>query len=349
MTNKRLISIFLIMTAALTIFVLGSLMIVNATGARIAGDGAASYQTYSRHYALIETGDDEAFWDSLYDSARSLGQMSDVYVERFGQNLTGDYSRDDLIHMATQAGVDGIIVQGDESDDTVARIDEAQAAGIPVVTVLRDSTASHRIGYVGISGYDVGREYGAQIEDLLPTVRENQAAGDHEIRVVVLIDAERNDSAENLILLGIRETLTADLGEDSGVTVDTEAIDNSRSFSPEEDIRDIFLDEENLPDILICLSAVHTQCAYQAVVDYNKVGEVQILGYYDSETILNAVSKDIVHATMTLDTAQMGSTTVQMLNEYLETGYTNSYTVVDTIWITPEEAQARLDAAESTE
>ena len=119
-------------------------------------------------------------------------------------------------------------------------------------------------------------------------------------------------------------------------------IDNSRSFQTEESIRDIFLSQEELPDILVCLSAVHTRCAYQAAVDYNKVGTVQILGYYDSEAILDAVSKNILYSTITLDTVQMGRSCVQALEEYVKTGYTNGYRAVDTHLITAPDANRLL-------
>ena len=158
----------------------------------------------------------------------------------------------------------------------------------------------------------------------------------------MLVDENRTDTSQNLVLLGIRETLENE-GEGIPVTVEARPVDNSRSFSSEESIRDIFLDPKKLPDILVCLSAVHTRCAYQAAVDHNKVGTIQILGYYDSETILDGVAKNILCATAALDTDQMGRRCVEALDEYMETGYTNSYRAVDTRLITWEEARKLLE------
>lgn len=78
---------------------------------------------------------------------------------------------------------------------------------------------------------------------------------------MVLVDENRADTSQNLVLLGIRETLE-NVKEEIPVIVETRPVDNSRSFSSEESIRDIFLNSEKLPDILVCLSAVHTRCAY---------------------------------------------------------------------------------------
>lgn len=282
---------------------------------------------------MITGSGDEDFWAEVYESALEEGKKRGVYVERFGENLAVDYDRTELLDMAIRASVDGIIVTGDDEEETVGLIDEAVDAGIPVVTILSDCIESRRQCFVGSNNYNIGQEYGRQILKMLP-----EGAG----QVLVLLDENRTDSSQNLILLAIRETLEEALGSLNAVEVDTYAIDGSRDFSAEESIRDIFLSEE-LPDVLVCLNAVHTRCAYSAAVDYNKVGTVQMIGYYDSDTILDAVSKNIIQATVALDTAQMGELSVKALDEYVETGYTNGYMAVDIHVITPDEAEELME------
>jgi ribose transport system substrate-binding protein len=298
-----------------------------------------TYETYERHYAMITDEEESELWDQVYESALEEGKQRGVYVERFGDQLAVDYDRNQLLQIAVQASVDGIIVTGDENEETVALIDEAVDQGIPVVTALRDSSGSRRQCFVGSNSYSIGQEYGRQIQKLLSDMRENTDT----THVLVLMDENRADTSQNLILLGIRETLEKELEEEHTVAVDTALVDNVRSFGTEESIRDIFLDSEQIPDILVCLNAVYTRCAYQAAVDYSKVGTVQILGYYDSDAILEALSKNIIDSTITLDTEQMGQLCVQALEEYVETGYTNSYQAVDTRLITSEEAKLLLE------
>lgn len=292
-------------------------------------------ETYTRHYVMITWKDDADFWERVYESALEEGKKRGVYVERLGHALSKEYDRDELLKIAVQASVDGIIVPGDEEEKTVALINDAVESGIPVVTVMQDSSGSRRQCFVGNNSYNIGQEYGRQILEIL-------GEDPDPAKVLVLVDESRIDTSQNLILLGIRETLVKQLGENNPVSVETAPVDNTRSFSPEESIRDIFLASEEMPDILVCLNAVYTRCAFQAAVDYNKVGTVQILGYYDSDTILNAVAKNIIYSTIALDTDQMGRLCVQALDEYLETGYTNSYLAVDTRLIRAEEAEEML-------
>lgn len=308
-----------------------------------------SYETYERHYVMITGREDSDFWDRVYESALEEGRKRGAYVERFGEDLAVEYDRNELVKLAVQASVDGIIVPGDEEEETIELLKEAVEQDIPVVNVLQDSTGSIRQCFVGNNSYNLGQDYGRQILELLAKAEETEETESGmpvriPMHVLVLVDENRTDTSQNLILLGIRETLENAGQEGHKVTVETSSVDNSRSFSSEEDIRDIFLDSEELPDVLVCLSEVHTRCAYQAAVDYNKVGTVQMLGYYDSDTILEAVAKNILYSTIALDTEQMGRLCVQALDEYVETGYTNNYMAVDTRLIKAEEAERLVES-----
>ena len=194
----------------LTFMILIVALILYWLGNRMAGGEPKDYSTYSRHYAMITAQGDEDFWNEVYESALAEGRERDVYVERFGANLAVDYDRGELLDMAVRASVDGIIVAGDEEEETTALIDEAVEQGIPVVTVQNDCIESRRQCFVGCNNYNIGQEYGRQILKMLP---------DGVGRVLVLMDESRTDSGQNLILLAIRETLEEALGNTDGMVV----------------------------------------------------------------------------------------------------------------------------------
>lgn len=99
--------------------------------------------------------------------------------------------------------------------------------------MLTDSPGSLRQCFVGMNNYNVGQEYGKQVAALL---KEKLEDADNPARVLVLMDEDRKDSSQNLILLGIRETMKQLLGEDYPVTVETEQIDSAGSLRSEESI-----------------------------------------------------------------------------------------------------------------
>jgi ribose transport system substrate-binding protein len=85
------------------------------------------------------------------------------------------------------------------------------------------------------------------------------------------------------------------------------------------------MDKDNPTDVLVCLTADDTISANQAVVDYYKVGQIDIIGYYDSDIILRAIEKNIIHSTMTTDASLMGAYCVEALTEYRKNNKVNDY------------------------
>lgn len=166
-------------------------------------------------------------------------------MERFGSGLAVEYTKNELIELAIQASVDGIILPGDEEEETLDLLDQAGKAGIPVVTVQTDCSGGLRRCFVGTNNYNLGQDYGKQIAEIL---KEKKVSEGGTVHVLVLMDEDRVDTSQNLILLGLRENVKKLLGNDR-VIVDTELIDNAGSFRSEESIRDIFLNWNELPDI----------------------------------------------------------------------------------------------------
>ena len=278
---------------------------------------------YGQYYVMITDNRKDAFWQAVYRGAYEAGQKENIYVELLGDNLSKDYGKEDLMRIAIASEVDGIIVTADESEEMSLLIDEAAAAGIPVVTLYEDNTHSCICSFVGVGSYNLGREYGKQVLKIAEEKGE-----DAPLKVAVLVNANAKDSSQNILCSGIQETIDMEKKAGSKIEISLVTIDDANAFAVEEAIRDIFM-EGDTPDIFVCLNELSTTCVYQAVVDYNRVGEVSILGYYDSDTILNAIDRNVIHASVSIDTMQMGVFCVDALSEYHELGYTSQYFTAD--------------------
>ena len=79
----------------------------------------------------------------------------------------------------------------------------------------------------------------------------------------------------------------------------------------------------------MCMDEETTECARQAVLDFNLAGKVTIIGYYSSEDILTAVEKGVISVTCDVDTEQLGRYSIEALTAYQKDGRTNSYYNVD--------------------
>lgn len=299
-----------------------------------------SYMEYRRHYAFITESFEDTFWSEVYQEARQFGEEEEIYLEWMGMDLAIDYSKEELLKIAIASGVDGIILEGDESEAVRKLVNKAEEEGIPVITVMTDSAASRRQSFVGIGGYNLGREYGRQIVRLATTETK---------KALVFVDDEAESDGQDSVLYGIKETLanegnhlsidieTVNIGEDT--PFDEEALtytilDGEENFTSaflnEEDmvIRYTLQSREELPEILICLNEKDTVSAYQTVMDCELVGKVYILGYSVTDEILNAIDSRVMASTVAVDTRQMGIQSVKALDEYIENGHVDELITV---------------------
>lgn len=282
---------------------------------------------YDKYYVMIAGERNSSLWQSVYEGAYEAGLEENSYVDLLDGIFENSYTREDLMRIAIASEVDGIIVVADESDEMTDLINEAGEADIPVVTLYGDNTHSSRCSFVGIGSYDLGREYGRQVLEIVENMEMTDET-DRPIEVMVLVSANAMDSGQNILYSAIQDTLETEKIKDMEFELSLVSIDDENAFSVEESIRDIFKEEE-LPDIMICLNELNTTCVYQAVVDYNKVGQVNILGYYDSDTIMKAIDRNVIYATIAIDTMQMGKFCVEALTEYNTYGNTSQYFTAD--------------------
>jgi ribose transport system substrate-binding protein len=322
--NKREVIMFaaIISIAAGFIIIFIGMLFYKNRAAQVNAADSQNYQKYKYHYAIISEEADALLWEAIYQGALEKGKEQDVYVEKIGRDLSVSYSLKDLMKIAIAAKVDGIIIEPNGEEDITGLINEAEEMHIPVVTVLRDDPESSRKSFVGINSYSQGQTYGKQVLEVI---------GEGNRKITVLLNSDSKDAGQNVIYSGIREMVS-----DYDVEVEPVKVNTQSTFSSEEDIRNIIRDSRNPTDVLVCLTAADTLCARQAVVDYNKVGDIDIIGYYDSELILSAIELGIIHSTMTIDAKQMGAYCVEALTEYRENGKVNEYFTVDISIISSE-------------
>ena len=241
------------------------------------------------------------------------------YLEMFGADfdMTEIYGMDDL------HSPDGIILEGDNSEETRALIDKAWANGIPVVTVLTDVKDSKRLSFVGLNDYSVGAEYGKALAEL--RARDNK----QPLTALILLDAEERNYDDMIH--------TAIIQESSGryITLSSEKVNTSTPFASEEDVMNKLDALTSMPDVIICLNDRTTESVIQYIVDKNLVGKTMILGYSDSETILKAINKGSVYATVAIEVNTLAMQCVNALNEYNNNNaeYVSDYFVADYILI----------------
>lgn len=347
--RKQKIDIAIVATLTILLGAVSFLMFLSVKNRVSTSKNNQIEEKYDGYYVMITEDRESDFFRSVYEGAYEAGAQTGVYVELLGDHLSQEYSKEDLMQIAIASGVDGIILVADESEQTLDLINAAVDNDIQVVTLFSDCIQSKRCSYVGIGSYNLGREYGSRI---LPIAREklqNMPQDEKSINVGVLLDANSQDSGQNIMFTGIQDAINKEAISEM-ITVTPVPVDSSNYFLIEGAVRKMFMGvDQKIPDIIVCPNELYTTSAYQAVVDYNKVGSVSILGYYASDSILKAIDREVIGATANIDTKQMGAFCIEALNDFREYGATSQYFTADITMIDKRNVNMYLNKEEENE
>jgi ABC-type sugar transport system, periplasmic component len=334
--ERKILSIVIIMIL-LVVAVVITMMIMSSQGSKRQEENSSKTKEYKYHVAMIVTSPSDAFWESVYQAARDAGAKEDIYIESFGKELNKEYQETDLMKMAIAANVDGIIIEPNDVEAVEGLIHDAAMLepSIPVMTIGRDVAGSERVSFVSANDYAIGEKYGGEIVRLLG--KENK-------KISVLFPASHETTQPNLLYSGINEMVEA-RGRES--VVSSLSTGERGAFESEENIRNLLLlPDDKRPDILVCLSVTDTISAYQCVIDYNLVGDVEIIGSYMAPQILDGIQKGIIRSSIVTDAGEMGEMAALGMAEYLNTKYVNEYFMVPSELLTRDNVDKYRDEDE---
>lgn len=295
---------------------------------------AEESRVYESQYEMIVGSGKNEFWQAIYESAKKTAENHNAYLEFHASDMGTGYNEIDYMEISIAAGVDGIILEFNGEEALKKEIDKAETAGIPVITIMNDAPDSKRQSFVGANDYQMGQAYGEQVAALMDENTET---------ALILLDSEKGDFEKSQIYSQISNVV---MEQENGENVKIQAqnLMPENKFDIEEAIRTIFQSPEGPPQILVCMDEVTTECAYQAMIDFNMVGAVKIIGYYVSDTIREAVNKGLIPVTCTLDTEKMGKDCIEALWEYKQEGRVNSYYNVELEFVSKNEIPKAIAA-----
>lgn len=274
------------------------------------------FVAYSGHYVLIC--DNSQMWTEVYSYAKEKADKDKILIDRIASRLSDDYSREDLMKIAIESGADGILIEAESTDTYRKLIYEADKKGICVVTLMNDCDDSKRKSLIQPSAYNIGKMYGEQF------IKEKRR---EDKKVLVIMDASNKNTAQNIVFSGIQDSLKANGYSD--IEVYPVMIDSSDSFATEEEIRKILMNEGKDANAIICLTEIATTGFYQALIDFNQVGNIRLIGYYNSDQIKKGIEQGVIEATIAVNTKEIAEYGVTAINEYREFGYVSDYYGVD--------------------
>ena len=262
-------------------------------------------QSYEAHYAFIVDNPEDEYWQQVYEAAKEEGKKQNIYVEQIFENVSQTYETKEYMDIAIAEKVDGILLQS--SSKSVGP--EMNAA---VVTMLHDNYSGRRCAFVGVNDSSLGDSYAELIQENISKKKKD---------VLLLMEKNGDLGDNNLVLQTIRQKV-------QGAKIRVQLLEGEDEFATEKAVRDCILDEKQCPDVLVSLSLEGTAYAYQAVVDYSKVGTVKIIGAYENDEIRRGLGKKVIAASVAIDSEAIGKTAIQALQEYKKNGIVNEYQMI---------------------
>lgn len=296
-------------------------------------ESVGSMAQYARHFLFV-CDDGSEMWQEVFQAAKAYAASSDAILEWAGDNAPVARTLAECIDIGISSKVDGIILVPDGSEEIRSAIRRASGAEIPVVNLVRDVDDSGRVSFVGVTSSRQGELIGEQVLSLAPG---------GEGRVCLLADTANSETASNLLFSQIARAVSGGENGGSSLSVYMEKVDSRNDFEAEEIIRNVLL-SETPPDILICVNSVQTECVRSALVDYNMVEDVKVIGYYASAAVLSALRNDLLSAVITCSTEEIGEKAVTALDEYLDTGHVSDYFDISLTAVTAENVNRYIRA-----
>ncbi len=282
------------------------------------------YSTYEYHIAIISDETGNSFWELVYASAKETWAEYGAYVEQIDQDLVNCFSMEDAINVAIYAGVDGILLRPTEGEVSGEMIERAYEHGIPVVTMQKDLPTTSRQGFVGINDYFLGQEYGLQVLKL--------AQEDTHLVTVLVPAAAFDETSQSWFQQGL--TSTVQQGE---IAFDLQIIQDDKGLNNAEDIiHSIAAGAVEQPDIILCLDETITLSTSQLIREVGLSEEIQIVGSYVSDAILEEIEAGYLQSSITIDPVELGGVSVEALMTYIQYHLVSYYTEVDTMVIDQE-------------
>lgn len=257
------------------------------------------------HVQIIIQNTDEHFWAQFKDGAIAASKDLEVYTEFVLIPPRNVIALIETIEKAIYSQVDGIAFQPVDYVKTEEATLKALAEGLAVVNYENDKYLIPEVSSVGSNSYDIGYTAGSMI---VPAVGSGNPAN-----IVVILDegSSQGDSQyKNMKIQGLLDATSA-YGKVNLIEVYTL---DAGMFEAERLTNSIISKEDDV-NVIICVDEKSTPAVAQVLVDRNKVGEIEVIGYGTMSQTLDYIKRGVIYGTVSPKAYEIGYQTVtQMYN-----------------------------------
>jgi ribose transport system substrate-binding protein len=251
---------------------------------------------------LISQQLESPFWTKVEQGALEAAKEHGVSLEVWGSYGMNEEDFLKKIKIAIASKVDGIIVQGLDTDEFTSLTFQATSKGIPVITVANDVSIedSLRRTYVGSNHFEAG-------ELIAKALLSDMGSSGH----VVLMVSDRQEEYQRLRLNGVLEVLNAY----PEVKTEIAAVGDKREEVVQ--LTNALLNTYPSTKAFIAVTADHASVIIQEITKRTRLEGYYIYSFDDNPEALKLLDHRLIDALIIQSPAQMGRESVERMLQWL--------------------------------
>lgn len=267
------------------------------------------------HFYFIGQNSVDPVWKEVRQGIESAAKEYNVAVEFNSPRFNNPQEELKYLDIAVLSKVDGIITHAANGGQFRELINRAYSKDIPVVTIETDDNNSDRSTFVGTNSFLLGQE-AAKL--MIKAIN-----GEANIAIIVSNDIEVDALSENLKLNGFLSTIK----EYPNMQI-IKIFTSKMGILSAEEITQTIISSYPEVDAILTTNSVDTLGAVQVIIDQNQVGNITLIGYGDTESILRYIRNGIIYGTVMSDPYRMGYESLKTLVDIKKDN--NASTFIDT-------------------
>jgi ribose transport system substrate-binding protein len=275
----------------------------------------------SYHFFAILPNSDEPYLKDLVMGLKEEASKDAVALEINYSNNVNEYNDTiRLLNIAIDSRVNGIITKGYNTPEFNGLLGDAEKKNIPVVSLDPSSPQSEKVAYVGTNGFEMGYKEGNLVV---------QASwGNAKVAMVL---EEGMDNYGNVKVEGFKDAIK----DYKDIKIITTKISETGILGAHNITQEIL---NNFPEVntIVCTTSKDTIGVAQLIVDFNRVGDVAIIGYDSSPEILSYIQKGIIFGTIVPNFHAIGTKSIKFLMDVKKNGRASNSIDADSVVVTKQ-------------
>ena len=295
----------------------------------IAGAGAGVANAADKTFALVQINQQALFFNDINRGAEEKAKKLGVELQIYNAN-NDPAMQNNAVETYIQEGVDGLAVVAIDVNGIMPAVEQADAAGIPVVAIDAILPDGPQKAQIGVDNAKAGADIGAYFLDYVNANMDGKA----KVGVVGAL----NSYIQNVREKGFEDKIAGVDGIEVVGVVDGQNVQDTALTAAENlitanpDLTAIYATGE--PALMGAIAAVESQ---------GKQDDIKIFGWDLTAQAINAIDDGFLIAVIQQDPSLMGAAAVEALNdisngETVETSISVPVTIVDETNVEPYRA-----------